>query len=118
MRTNDLKNVLAAAAVVALLAPLAASARPPAQRPAPQMKPNQASACAMSPRPAEYGPHHRPPGPPPGHRPRGYAAWHWAPPPPPPPPPPYWAYYPPPPPPPPPAYYYYYRPGWSVSFSF
>ena len=119
MRTNDLKKVLAAAILVALVAPLAASARPPQQRPAPQVGPNRPGHCAMDSRPAPHGPrdfHH----PPHGHRPQGYASWYWAPPPPPPPPPPYWAYYPPPtpPPPPPPAYYYYYRPGWSVSFSF
>ena len=119
MRTNEWKKTLAAAAVVALLAPLAASARPPAQRPAPQLKPNQAAACAVDSRRGPSGSRHPHPGPAHGHRPHGHASWYWAPPPPPPPPP-YWGYYPPPPPPPPPppAYYYYYRPGWSVSFSF
>ena len=116
MRTNDLKKVLAAAILVALVAPLAASARPPQQRPAPQVGPNRTERCGMD---SRHGPHGR--GdfrPPHGHRPQGYASWHWAPPPPPPPPV-WWAYPPPPPPPPPPpAYYYYYRPGWSVSFSF
>lgn len=117
MRTNDLKKVLAAAILAALVAPLAASARPPQQRPAPQVGPNRAERCAMDSRHGPYGRHDfRPPH---GHRPQGYASWHWAPPPPPPPPPVWWAYPPPPPPPPPPpAYYYYYRPGWSVSFSF
>ena len=117
MRTNDLKKVLAAAILVALVAPLAASARPPQQRPAPQVGPNRAERCGMDSRPAPHGRHDfRPPH---GHRPQGYASWYWAPPPPPPPPPPvWWAYPPPPPPPPPPPAYYYYRPGWSVSFSF
>ena len=115
MRTNDLKNVLAAAVLAALVAPLAASAKPPPQRPAPQVGPNRAERCGMDSRPAPHGRHDfRPPH---GHRPQGYASWYWAPPPPPPPV--WWAYPPPPPPPPPPpAYYYYYRPGWSVSFSF
>ena len=115
MRTNDLKKVLAAAVLAALVAPLAASAKPPPQRPAPQVGPNRAERCGMDSRPVPHGRgDFRPPH---GHRPQGYASWHWAPPPPPPPV--WWAYPPPPPPPPPPpAYYYYYRPGWSVSFSF
>ena len=113
MKPNALKKILTLAAVAAIAAPLAASARPPAQRRAPQAQPRgRPQSCAVNPHPAPHGRiHYRPPH---GHHPYGYAAWHWAPPPPPPPPP-YWAYYPPPPPPPP---VYYYRPGWSVSFGF
>ena len=81
MRTNDLKKVLAAAILVALVAPLAASAKPPPpQRPASQVGPNRAERCGMD---SRHGPHGR--GdfrPPHGHRPQGYASWHWAPPPP------------------------------------
>lgn len=111
MKTNALKKILTLAAVAAIAAPLAAAARPPAQRRAPQIHPGQAGNCAVNPYPAPHGRgHYRPPH---GHRPHGYAAWYYAPPPPPPP---YWAYYPPPPPPPPPVYCY--RPGWSVSFGF
>lgn len=107
MKTNALKKILVLAAVTALAAPLAASAGPPPQRRAPQVRPAQVNNRS---RPAPRPPRH--PHRPHGHRPHGYATWHWAPPPPPP----CWAYYPPPPPPPP--AYYYYRPGWSVSFSF
>ncbi|GEM_PF-3480524 len=116
MKTNALKKFLALAAVAALAAPLAAAAKPPPQRPAPQVHPGQMDKCAIGHPPTPRGGprHHRPPQ---GHRPHGYSAWYWAPPPPPPPPP-CWAYYPPPPPPPPPPAYYYYRPGWSVSFAF
>ena len=115
MRTKAMQKVLAAAALLALAAPLAASARPPPQRPAPQVGSPREERCAMDPRRAPHG--RRDFRPPHDHRPPVYAYGYWAPPPPPPPV--WWAYPPPPPPPPPPpAYYYYYRPGGSVSFSF
>lgn len=108
MKTNTASKIIALAVLGALLAPWAASARPP---------PGHSHG---RPQPAGYGQHHRPPQRPQAYRPQRpnhhhQAVTFWAPPPPPPVC--YWGYYPPPPPP-PPVYYYPCRPAFNIVLTF